>query len=61
MSAEECSIVHQLRRVLAGLDSYHAIDLLVGQLEKTRSNAEFLMQVQQTAPGDERGVARTRP
>jgi transcription termination factor Rho len=54
MSAEECSIVYKLRRVLAGLDSHQAIDVLVSQLKKTRNNAEFLIQVQKTAPGDER-------
>ncbi len=51
LSPEEFSIVHKLRRVLAGLDSQQAIDLLVSQLKKTKSNVEFLMQVQKTAPG----------
>ena len=51
LSPEEFSIVHKLRRVLAGLDSQQAIDLLVSQLKKTKSNIEFLMQVQKTAPG----------
>ncbi|MFT4041968.1 MAG: transcription termination factor Rho [Gordonia sp. (in: high G+C Gram-positive bacteria)] len=51
MSAEEFSIVHKLRRVLSGLDSQQAIDLLISQLKKTRNNIEFLMQVQSNAPG----------
>ncbi|GAC70700.1 transcription termination factor Rho [Gordonia soli] len=51
LSPEEFSIVHKLRRVLSGLDSQQAIDLLVSQLKKTQNNIEFLMQVQKTAPG----------
>lgn len=50
MSAEEASIVQKLRRILSGLDSHQAIDLLMSQLKKTRTNAEFLRQVQKTAP-----------
>lgn len=50
MSPEEASVVRKLRHVLSGLDSHQAIDLLMSQLKKTRSNAEFLMQVQRTAP-----------
>ncbi|WP_020109029.1 transcription termination factor Rho [Nocardia sp. 348MFTsu5.1] len=52
LSPEEFSIVHKLRRVLSGLDSQQAIDLLVSQLKKTKNNMEFLMQVQKTAPGN---------
>ncbi|MFW0797446.1 transcription termination factor Rho [Gordonia sp. CPCC 205515] len=51
MSPEEFSIVHKLRRVLSGLDSQQAIDLLVSQLKKTPNNVQFLMQVQKNAPG----------
>ena len=51
LSPEEFSIVHKLRRVLSGLDSQQAIDLLLSQLKKTKTNIEFLMQVQKTAPG----------
>ena len=50
MSPEEFSIVHKLRRVLTGLDSQQAIDLLISQLKKTRNNIEFLMQVQKNTP-----------
>ncbi len=50
MSAEEGAIVQKLRRVLSGLDSQQAIDLLVSQLKKTRNNTEFLLQVQKGAP-----------
>jgi transcription termination factor Rho len=51
MSPEEFAIVHKLRRVLTGLDSQQAIDLLISQLKKTRNNIEFLMQVQKNTPG----------
>jgi len=50
MSADEASIVQKLRRILSGLDSHQAIDLLMSQLKKTRTNAEFLLQVHKTAP-----------
>nr|WP_212763483.1 transcription termination factor Rho [Gordonia araii] len=51
LSPEEFSIVHKLRRVLSGLDSHQAIDLLISQLKKTKNNVEFLMQVQKNTPG----------
>lgn len=51
LAPEEFAIVHKLRRLLSGLDSHQAIDLLMAQLKKTRSNVEFLMQVQKNAPG----------
>jgi transcription termination factor Rho len=39
----------KLRRVLAALDQQQGIELLIDRLRKTKSNAEFLMQVQQTS------------
>ena len=51
LSADEFAIVHKLRRVLSGLDSHQAIDLLMSQLRKTKNNYEFLVQVSKTAPG----------
>ncbi|MGB3885679.1 transcription termination factor Rho [Gordonia sp. (in: high G+C Gram-positive bacteria)] len=51
LSPDEFAIVHKLRRLLSGLDSQAAIDLLVSQLKKTRSNVELLMQVSKSAPG----------
>ena len=50
LSPDEFAIVHKLRRLLSGLDSHQAIDLLMSQLRKTRSNYEFLVQVSKTAP-----------
>ncbi len=48
---EEFAIVHKLRRLLSGLDSHQAIDLLMSQLRKTKTNYEFLVQVSKTTPG----------
>ena len=51
LSPDEFSVVHKLRRVLSGLDSHQAIDLLMSQLRKSKNNYEFLVQVSKTAPG----------
>lgn len=51
LGPDEFAIVHKLRRVLSGLDSHQAIDLLMSQLRKTKTNYEFLVQVSKTAPG----------
>jgi transcription termination factor Rho len=50
LSPDEFSVVHKLRRVLSGLDSHQAIDLLMSQLRKTKNNYEFLVQVSKTTP-----------
>jgi len=51
MAPDEYQVALKLRRVLSGLDSHQAIDLLIDRLRKSGSNAEFLMQVAKTAPG----------
>jgi transcription termination factor Rho len=51
MSPDEFAVVYKLRRVLSGLDSHQAIDLLIDRLKKSNNNIEFLMQVTKTAPG----------
>ncbi|MBA0049254.1 transcription termination factor Rho [Mycobacterium sp. NPDC050853] len=51
MSGDEFAIVHKLRRVLSGLDSHQAIDLLMSQLRKTKTNYEFLVSVSKNTPG----------
>jgi transcription termination factor Rho len=51
LSADEFAVVHKLRRVLSGLDPHQAIDLLMSQLRKTKTNYEFLVQVSKTTPG----------
>ncbi|WP_341361377.1 transcription termination factor Rho [Georgenia sp. M64] len=50
MPPEELKIVWKLRRVMGALDQQQAIDLLLGKLRGTTSNAEFLMTVQKTTP-----------
>ncbi|MCI0154214.1 transcription termination factor Rho [Dermacoccus nishinomiyaensis] len=49
LSGEELKIMWKLRRVLAALDQQQAVELLIDRLKKTKSNVEFLMQVQQTS------------
>jgi transcription termination factor Rho len=51
MAPDEHAVMVKLRRVLAGLDDQQAIDLLLTQLRKTRTNIEFLMQVAKNTPG----------
>ena len=50
MGHDEYAVTLKLRRVLSGLDSHQAIDLLIDRLRKSSSNAEFMMQVAKTAP-----------
>lgn len=50
LNPDEARIMHKLRRILSALDNQQAIDLLIKQLKKTKSNAEFLMQVASSAP-----------
>ena len=52
LSTDEFGVVHKLRRVLSGLDPHQAIDLLMSQLRKTKTNYEFLVQVSKTTPGN---------
>ena len=48
LAPDELVAVTRLRRVLSGMDSQNALDLLIEQLRKTASNAEFLIQVTRT-------------
>ena len=50
MAPEELKIVWKLRRVMGALDQQQAIDLLLGKLRETGSNAEFLMTVAKNTP-----------
>ena len=51
LSNDELKIVYKLRRVMGALDQQQAIELLLGKLRETKSNVEFLLQVQKTTPG----------
>jgi transcription termination factor Rho len=48
MTPEELRIVWQLRRVLHALEPQQALEVLMERMGKTKSNAEFLLQVQKT-------------
>ncbi len=50
MAPEELKIIWKLRRVLHALEQQQAIELLLTKLRETKSNLEFLMQVQKTMP-----------
>jgi transcription termination factor Rho len=48
MTPDELRIVWQLRRVLHALEPQQALEVLMERMSKTKSNAEFLLQVQKT-------------
>jgi len=48
LSPEELKIVWQLRRVLHALEPTQALEVLMQRMKETKSNAEFLLQVQKT-------------
>ncbi|PAZ16980.1 transcription termination factor Rho [Streptomyces sp. SA15] len=50
LGSDELNIVWKLRRVLHALDQQQAIELLLDKMKQTKSNAEFLMQIQKTTP-----------
>ena len=49
LAPEELKIMWKLRRVLAALEPQAGIELLLDRLRKTKTNYEFLVQVQQTS------------
>ncbi len=51
IAPDELKIIWKLRRVMGALDVQQSIELLLGKLRETSSNAEFLMTVQKTTPG----------
>jgi transcription termination factor Rho len=48
LTPEELKIVWQLRRVLHALEPQQALEVLMERMKDTKSNAEFLLQVQKT-------------
>jgi transcription termination factor Rho len=48
LTPEELKIVWQLRRVLHALEAQQALEVLLDRMKGTKSNAEFLLQVQKT-------------
>jgi transcription termination factor Rho len=53
LAPDELVIMHKLRRVLHTLEPQQALDLLLDQLKRTRTNYEFLMQIAKTTPGQD--------
>jgi len=50
LGRDELTVMWKLRRVLTALDSQQALELLLGKLRDTKSNTEFLKQVQTSTP-----------
>ena len=50
MARDETTVVWKLRRVLSALDGQAALELLIGKLKESKSNIEFLLQVNKTTP-----------
>ncbi len=48
LTTEEIGIMWRLRRVLSGLETQQALELLTSKLKDTETNAEFLMLVSKT-------------
>ena len=48
LTPDELKIVWQLRRVLHALEPQQALEVLLDRMRGTKSNAEFLLQVQKT-------------
>ena len=57
MGTEELSIVWRLRRVLHALEPQQALELLLEKMKGTKSNVEFLLQIQKTTTGGEQSSA----
>jgi transcription termination factor Rho len=55
MGTEELNIVWKLRRVLHALEPQAALELLLEKMKGTKSNVEFLMQIQKTTSGPSEG------
>jgi len=54
MGKDELQIIWKLRRVLHALDMQQALELLLEKMRETKSNAEFLLQVQKTTVSSDR-------
>jgi transcription termination factor Rho len=55
MAGDELQIIWKLRRVLHALDQQQAIELLLDKMKQTKSNTEFLLQIQKTTPTPSNG------
>jgi transcription termination factor Rho len=50
LGAEELAVMWRLRRLLHNMEQQQAIELLITQMRKTKSNVELLMQIQKNTP-----------
>nr|WP_255806813.1 transcription termination factor Rho [Corynebacterium kalidii] len=50
LGPEEARLLHKLRRILSALDPQAAIDLLIKQLRKSKTNRDFMLQIASSAP-----------
>jgi len=50
ISPEELKITYKLRRVLSGLETGQALELMIKKLKDSGSNVEFLLGIQKTTP-----------
>ncbi|WP_369233256.1 transcription termination factor Rho [Streptomyces sp. R21] len=55
LGADELAVTWKLRRVLHALDQQQAIELLLDKMKQTKSNGEFLLQIQKTTPSPGNG------
>ncbi|HEV2345478.1 MAG TPA: transcription termination factor Rho [Actinocrinis sp.] len=50
LGGEELAVMWRLRRLLHNMEQQQAIELLITQMRKTKSNVELLMQIQKNTP-----------
>jgi len=50
LGAEELAVMWRLRRLLHNMEQQQALELLITQMRKTKSNVELLMQIQKNTP-----------
>ena len=50
LGPDEARVMHKLRRILSALDPQAAIDLLIKQLRKNKTNRDFMIQIASSAP-----------
>ncbi|MEO8095203.1 MAG: transcription termination factor Rho [Pseudolysinimonas sp.] len=55
LSPEEIKITWRLRRALAGLELQQQLEVVLSKLRETKSNTEFLVQIQSTLPENGNG------
>jgi transcription termination factor Rho len=54
LDPDELKVVHSIRRIISDLDPQQAIETLLPKMKATRSNVEFLLQIQKSLSGNKR-------